>query len=64
MSGLRVQKSNLHSENCTAAGGLEKELEAARTEEKSLARSDCCPGKRVMAWARVVVEKRKRTGWT
>lgn len=49
MSGLRVQKSNLHSENCTAAGGLEKELEAARTEEKSLARSDCCPGKRVMA---------------
>lgn len=42
MSGLRVEKSNLHFENCTVAGGLEEELEAGRMEEKSLARSAYC----------------------
>lgn len=35
---------------------------AARMEEKSLAGSDCCPGKRVLARTRTVLEKRERSG--
>ena len=33
VSGLRVEKSNLHFENCTVAGRLEKELEVSRRED-------------------------------
>lgn len=41
------QEYNLHFENHTVAGRLEKELEVARMEGKGLAGSDCClPGKK------------------
>lgn len=39
MSWLTVEKSNLHFENCTAASRIEKELEAAWMQKKSLAGS-------------------------
>lgn len=61
---LRGEKSNLHFENCTAAGRVEKEVEAARMEEKSPARNDCCPGKRGW-WLRPGLWwERERSGWT